>query len=97
MVSNNRVQNMDSSESAVLYERLDFIQQIQNLAKTIIVTCLILIIKSMEFNQSLSRVSAGGDTWRDVQLLNSTKLLPIPFGYAQRTTDGPMNTRFGLL
>jgi hypothetical protein len=37
------------------------------------------------------------DTWRDVQLSNSTKLLPIPYGHAHDTMAGLMNARFRLL
>lgn len=37
------------------------------------------------------------DTWRTSCVFEFMVLLPIPFGYAQRTTEGPMNTRFGLL
>ena len=38
-----------------------------------------------------------GDLWRDVRLSNSTKLLTIPSGHAQGTTEGPMNARLGQL
>ena len=31
--------------------------------------------------------------WRDVQLSNSTKLLPMPSGYPQDITGDPINVR----
>ena len=48
---------------------------------------------------SVSRMGldTDGDRWREVQLSNSTKLLPIPSGHTQRTTEGPMTAIFDLL
>jgi len=37
------------------------------------------------------------DRWRQVQLSNSKKLLPIPSGLAHGTMGTTINTRFGLL
>ena len=48
---------------------------------------------------SVSRMGldTDGDRWREVQLSNSTKLLPIPYGNAYGSMANAMNARFGLL
>jgi len=38
-----------------------------------------------------------GDTGRQVQLSEKLKILPIPSGHAQRTTEGLLNKGFRLL
>jgi len=37
------------------------------------------------------------DTWRQVQLSKSTKLLPIPSGYSHGIMGDTINARFGQL